>query len=75
MNFLHDRIGQIGQDLADDLQARAPELRKFSARPASRAYDRKNRNAVFLRLGQGDGDVFQISTDLGMNARISITSA
>jgi hypothetical protein len=26
MNFLHDRIGQIGQDLADDLQARAPEI-------------------------------------------------
>jgi hypothetical protein len=26
MKFLHDRIEQIGQDLADDLQARAPEI-------------------------------------------------
>jgi hypothetical protein len=29
----------------------------------------------FLRLGQGGGDVFQISTYLGVNARISIRSA
>jgi hypothetical protein len=40
MKFLHDRIGQIGQDHVDDLQARAEIFRKSSARPASRAYDR-----------------------------------